>query len=125
MLFVDLDPASAAHLYEALRAHRARVGSGRLPDALHELETCAGAWAAQNGTQRGDGDGAPEPGDTDRMDPELLTYGQTAELLNVSERKARQLVADGALTSVRLGRNRRVPRQAVADYIDRLTEEAS
>lgn len=52
--------------------------------------------------------------------------GDVAELLGVSERTAWTLVGRGELRSIRIGKRRLVPRQAIEQFIDaRLQEEAA
>jgi len=51
-------------------------------------------------------------------DPErLLTKKETAELLSVSERTVDTLVHSGEITSLKIGRARRIPKKAVTAYI--------
>lgn len=50
----------------------------------------------------------------------LLTVEETAELLNVGRTKAYALVRSGDISSVRIGRLRRVPKSAIDDYMERL-----
>ncbi|MDQ3937406.1 MAG: excisionase family DNA-binding protein [Chloroflexota bacterium] len=46
----------------------------------------------------------------------LLTVGEAADVLGVSEFRARRLIADGKLRSERVGRRRLVPTAAVSEY---------
>lgn len=58
--------------------------------------------------------------------PSALTTADVADELRISERKARQLIADGVIKSVRIGpRIRRVRASDLADYLDGLEVEAS
>lgn len=50
----------------------------------------------------------------------LYTVPDAADQLSVSERTMRQLIRDGQVESVLLGRRRMVPHQGLADYIERL-----
>ena len=43
-----------------------------------------------------------------------------AEVLDVGRSRVFELMADGQLESVRIGRSRRIPRQALLDYVERL-----
>ncbi len=43
-----------------------------------------------------------------------------AEVLDVGRSKVFELMADGQIESVRIGRSRRIPRQALLDYVERL-----
>jgi len=56
-------------------------------------------------------------------DPMLLTVVQAASALNVSERTIENLICRGELVSLRIGRCRRVTRDAVAAFVDRLITE--
>lgn len=47
----------------------------------------------------------------------LLTVEQAAELFNTTPRFVRRLVAERRITVVRLGRHVRIPRSAVADFV--------
>lgn len=53
----------------------------------------------------------------DRM---LYTVPDAAEQLSVSEKTMRNLIREGQVESVLLGRRRLVPAQALAEYIERL-----
>lgn len=50
----------------------------------------------------------------------LYTVPDAAEQISVSERKMRELIRDGQVESVLIGRRRMVPHQALADYVERL-----
>ena len=54
----------------------------------------------------------------------LLTIEQAAERLKIGRTFAYGLIQRGELLSVKLGRARRVPVQAVDAYIERLTTDA-
>jgi len=51
----------------------------------------------------------------------LLTVSEAAEALAISRAKLYQLIASGAIVSVRIDGSRRVPVAALTDYIKRLT----
>jgi excisionase family DNA binding protein len=53
----------------------------------------------------------------------LLTIEQAAERLQIGRTFAYGLIQRGELASVKLGRARRVPVQAIDAYIDRLTAD--
>lgn len=55
---------------------------------------------------------------------ELLTPREAAEVMSVSRSRVYELVASGRLRSVRIGRSRRVPAQAITDFIAGLEAEA-
>jgi excisionase family DNA binding protein len=47
----------------------------------------------------------------------LLKVPQAATLMGLGERTVWRMVADGTIESIKIGRSRRIPRQAVAEYI--------
>lgn len=53
----------------------------------------------------------------------LLRPEQAAQELNIGRTGLYELMASGELESVKIGRSRRVPRAALAAYIDRLRGE--
>jgi len=57
------------------------------------------------------------------VSPKLLSYAATAQVLGVSERTVKRLVAAGDLTPVRIGGSARIRVEQLKDYIDRLTDQ--
>ena len=53
----------------------------------------------------------------------LLTAVEAAEQLTVSRTKIYELMAAGTLRSIRIGRLRRVPVDALKDFIDRSVDQ--
>lgn len=53
----------------------------------------------------------------------LLTVPEAADALAVSRSKLYQLLATGALASIRIDGSRRIPVTALTDYIARLAEK--
>jgi excisionase family DNA binding protein len=53
----------------------------------------------------------------------LLTAVEAAEQLTVSRTKVYELMAAGTLRSIRIGRLRRVPVDALKDFIDRSVDQ--
>ena len=51
--------------------------------------------------------------------PPVLCVRQVAEILVVSHNTAYELVRSGAIHSVRVGRNYRIPLEAVIDYLSK------
>lgn len=49
--------------------------------------------------------------------PLLLTVGEAAKLMRVSRNGAYNAVAEGAVPSIRIGRNIRIPRDALASIL--------
>jgi excisionase family DNA binding protein len=56
----------------------------------------------------------------DPLDPLLLTPEQAAARLGVGRTRMFALIAEGAVESVKVGRSRRVPSDALQDYVGRL-----
>ena len=54
--------------------------------------------------------------------PLLYTPGETAELLRVCRTTVYGLIRDGELRSVKIGRRRLIPAEALADYITLLVD---
>lgn len=54
---------------------------------------------------------------TDDLEP-VLTVSEVMEVLGCGRRTAYDLVASGALRSVRLGRAIRIPRSALREFLD-------
>ncbi len=57
---------------------------------------------------------------TDVLDRVLLTPAEAARSLGIGRTKVYELMASGALASVRIGRCRRVPREALAELVGSL-----
>ena len=53
----------------------------------------------------------------------LLTVPEAAEALAISRSKLYELIASGAITSVRIDGSRRIPLTTLEDYISRLLAE--
>ena len=58
------------------------------------------------------------------MNKLLLTPEEAAEVLSIGRTKVYALMADGDLISVRIGNSRRVPLDAVSEFVARLEDEA-
>jgi excisionase family DNA binding protein len=59
----------------------------------------------------------PDPG------PLLLSTERAAERLELGRSKVCELIASGELESVRIGRARRIPADALVSYVERLRAE--
>lgn len=59
------------------------------------------------------------------MERLLLTAEQAAEALNVSRWRVFELIRSGRLGSIKLGASRRIPTDAVREFITREMEEVS
>lgn len=58
------------------------------------------------------------------IDKMLLTPEEAAASLSVSRSRVYELIATGALESVRIGVSRRIPADALADYVAELRQAA-
>lgn len=56
------------------------------------------------------------------MDKLLLTPEEAAEVLSLGRTKVYQLIGDGTLRSVRIGKCRRIPAAALADLVEQLAD---
>ncbi|MFV0307466.1 MAG: helix-turn-helix domain-containing protein [Desertimonas sp.] len=59
------------------------------------------------------------------MEKLLLTPEETADVLNVSRHTVYDLIRLRAISSVKIGRCRRIPADAVREYVDRLRDEVA
>ena len=59
------------------------------------------------------------------MDDAKILYGpeEAAEAISVSRSRMFQLISDGEVESIKIGRVRRIPRTALDAYVDRLRTE--
>ena len=57
------------------------------------------------------------------MEKLLLSAEDVAEALTISRTRVYEILAAGELFSVRLGKVRRIPRESLAEYIEKLREE--
>lgn len=53
--------------------------------------------------------------------PLLLTVGDLSSLLRIGRNAAYQLVKDGRIQSIRIGRSIRIPRNALIQFVERTT----
>jgi excisionase family DNA binding protein len=60
-----------------------------------------------------------------RLERELLTPRQVAQVLELSRSRVYQLLGAGDIRSVKVGASRRIPRACLTDYIDTLIADAS
>ena len=56
-------------------------------------------------------------GDLGNVEPLLLTPAQAAKALGISRTSLYPLLLDGTITSVKIGRSRRIPRAALEEYV--------
>ena len=116
----------AGHLTIAVQEHRkwARRAGLAVPAELDEIERALAIRARRGQT------GTPVEDlwsvrHAQTMSPRLLDYAAAGQVLGVSVRTVKRLVAAGDLTPVRIGGSSRVRVEDVDDYIARLTESAS
>lgn len=110
-------PSLVAQLAGALRLLERHCRANALGPPV-ELRRFVDGLAAQSGTERQTLDGAPAGGQGDEQCL-LLTYQATAELLSLSERTVRSLVAAGDLPAVSIGRARRIHRKVLEEWAGR------
>ena len=65
----------------------------------------------------------PEPPERNRMDRVLLTPEEVAEALHVGRCTVYDLIRTNQLRSFKIGKLRRIPVDAVHEYVQRLTDE--
>ena len=58
------------------------------------------------------------------MDKGLLKIEEAAHVLSLGRSKTYQLVMEGAIPSIHIGRSRRIPAAALERWIDQRTQEA-
>ena len=56
--------------------------------------------------------------------PLLLTVGEMASVLRIGRNAAYQLVKDGYVQSIHVGRNIRIPRNALIQFVERTQQPA-
>ena len=56
--------------------------------------------------------------------PLLLTVGEMASVLRIGRNPAYQLVKDGSIQSIRVGRSIRIPRNALVQFVERTQRPA-
>ena len=125
LLLVTLTAEVAGHLCLAVQQHRqwARRAGLALPDELDQLERALATRArrGQEGTPLED---LWSVRHAQTMSPQLLDYAATAQVLGVSERSVKRIIATGDLTAVRIGGSSRVRVEQLDDYIARLAAES-
>lgn len=56
--------------------------------------------------------------------PLLMTVGEMATVLRIGRNPAYQLVKDGIIQSIRVGRSIRIPRKALIQFVERTQQSA-
>lgn len=64
----------------------------------------------------------PPAGDGERR-PLLLTVDEAAHMLRIGRTVVYQLIQEGEIRSVKIGRNRRVVATSIGEYVSRLLEQ--
>jgi len=126
LLLVTLTAEVAGHLCLAVQQHRqwARRAGLALPDELDQLERALATRArrGQEGTPLED---LWSVRHAQTMSPQLLDYPAAGQVLGVSQRTVKRLVAAGDLPVVRVLGSARIRVEDIDGYIARLTESAS
>lgn len=52
--------------------------------------------------------------------PIVMSVPELAEVLRIGRNNAYQLVRDGAIASIRIGKSIRIPRQALLDFLSKM-----
>lgn len=66
---------------------------------------------------------APRPPMSQQVEPLLLTTAEAAQRLAISPRQMRNLVAEGRVRSITIGRSRRIPVEQLHRFIAEQREE--
>jgi excisionase family DNA binding protein len=61
---------------------------------------------------------SPENGNK-APEPKAYTISAAAEALSIGERKMAELIRDGEIQSIKIGRARRIPRESLDAYVKR------
>ncbi|HWH36019.1 MAG TPA: helix-turn-helix domain-containing protein [Acidimicrobiales bacterium] len=96
-------------------------------ELLHRHARYQVVFAAPSGTTHSTAATVQPEDDTGKVSPEplLLDYLGAAHRLALSERKVRQLVADGQLGAVSVGRSRRIPAAELERFVERLGADSA
>jgi excisionase family DNA binding protein len=116
-----ITPATAAHLAVAVRRHREVLAKleREIPDALEDLE-----WAFAEIANRSNGQYGSETvtrlpvSENDAMRPDWLSPREVAATLGVSEATIKRHIASGKLRSSKVGRSRRIHRDAITRFVE-------
>ena len=92
----------------------------RTTEIANTLAKLASLMSEQNNEGPSVSPGKGEHDDSKRV---LLTVEEAAKKLNIGRTKTYALVRSGQIASVRIGRLRRVPAEAIEDYATRLTSD--
>ncbi len=126
LLVLEVSAEVAGHVCVAVQQHVKscrRMGLA-LPGELSEIER-----ALANRARRGQS-GTPledlwQVRDAQQMTPRLLTFAETAQVLGISERTVKRLVAAQELASVRVLGAARIPLVVLEAYLERLVTEST
>jgi excisionase family DNA binding protein len=128
VLVVALEDVDSAHLARAIQNYErvCRQNGARLPIALRELHDTLVSMpeGVRSGQEQSRSDSVSAPVEDSVMSL-LLDYGSAGRWLDVSESTVRRLVDGGELRSVSIGRLRRVHRDDVIEYADKLRQPAN
>jgi excisionase family DNA binding protein len=128
LLVVALEDVDAGHLARAIQNYEkaCRQNGARLPIPLREIHDTllSVTGSARSGQERTRSSSGPPLSD-DAPVSLLLDFESAGRWLDVSERTVRRLVEDGEIRSVSIGRLRRIHRDEVIEYADRLRTPAN
>lgn len=119
-LVLLVDRGSAAALARALEDYRirCRVNGGRPPPVLEQLQLLLSDRGGQGLPNVDEFEVAPDDG----LMSLLNTYEDAGKALSVSQRTIRRLVQGGELRAVRIGAARRIHRDDLLSYAERLRQ---
>ncbi|MDP8975743.1 MAG: helix-turn-helix domain-containing protein [Actinomycetota bacterium] len=119
-MIVLLDARTAVHLARAIEGYRRRLrddGVLALPEGLSQL---LAATVSVRSSQEQSFLAEDEDGLEDASMAQLLTLGEVADRLKVSESTVRRYTSDGRLPTVHLGRSVRVRPADLGAFVDSL-----
>ncbi len=50
--------------------------------------------------------------------PDIVSTGELMEMLHIQKTKAYQLIHDGSIKTIRIGRDHKIPKQCIIDYLN-------
>lgn len=114
MIVTDIEPRYFL-LMLRVTARVCHQNGAMLPEPLQDFYTQLKALSGQEETNEETDD---DPAQDAPMAPLLLTYHESAQRLNVSERTVRRAVREGLLEVTRIGRTARISPDALEEFIE-------
>ncbi len=125
LLLLTMSAELAGHLCLAVHQHRtwARTACLAVPDELDQIERAL-AIRARRGQAGTPVEDLWEVRHAEQVSPKLLSYAAAGQVLGVSERTVKRLVATGDLSPVKVGGSARIRVEQVDDYLERITADS-